>query len=332
LADNDDDNDGLSNRQEFRGFMWGPPLVEKSAIGPDQLYQSPAYVPEGQAKHFRTDPQQWKELFVKFQYYDFDYYTGACGGYCRFAIGSAFANAGVKVHAVSIDEPPGFMAGGSVDDWAQHNIDVVYVINVLSGNYGAADGHIDKRGIRDWTWDTKGFSVIGDHIDYGAFTLTYKEATDNYFSDSPYEEGGGMAYLDPNIHTVYGGDVQDINDNGINNEDVLIGWEAGSEAASLQGDRLVLPIGYANTYSALDIDNDDMVELPLAADPENIPAQNESTKAQVLKHTITHEMGHAVGMTHNSNSDCLMYEYSQNWRRDHNFSDFAKGQMRIHNN
>jgi len=89
---------------------------------------------------------------------------------------------------VSMDAPPGFMAGGSVDDWAQNNIDVVYVINVLSGNYGTADGHIDKRGIRDWTWDTKGFSAIGDNIDYGAFTLTYKEATDNYVNDSPYLE------------------------------------------------------------------------------------------------------------------------------------------------
>jgi len=335
LANNDDDGDGLSNREEFRGFMWGPPMVEKTGadIGGDKLYQSTAWVPEGQAQHFRTDPQQWKDLFVKFQFYDFDTYTDQCGGDCRFAIGAAYANAGVRVHAVSMDAPPAFMAGGTVDDWAQNNIDVVYVINVLSGNYGAADGHIDKRGVRDWTWDVKGFSAIGNNIDYGAFTLTYKEATDNYFNDKPYIEAGGSATaLDANIHNSSGGSVQDINDNGINNVDAaLLDWEAGSESAPLDGDRLMLPIGYTHTYSALDINNNGMVELPLVADPNDIPEENESTKAQVLKHTITHEMGHAVGMTHNSNSDCLMYEYSQNWRRDHNFSDFAKGQMRIHN-
>jgi len=69
----------------------------------------------------------------------------------------------------------------------------------------------------------------------------------------------------------------------------------------------------------------------VVADPGSIPPENESTLQQVLKHTITHEMGHAVGMTHNSNSDCVMYEYSQNWRRDHHFSDFALNQMRILN-
>ena len=67
------------------------------------------------------------------------------------------------------------------------------------------------------------------------------------------------------------------------------------------------------------------------ANPASIPQENESSLAQVLKHTITHEMGHAVGMTHNANSDCVMFEYSQNYRRDHNFSDFAKNQMRIVN-
>jgi len=40
----------------------------------------------------------------------------------------------------------------------------------------------------------------------------------------------------------------------------------------------------------------------------------------VLKHTITHELGHAVGIPHNDISDCLMSSTSSNWKRDGYFS------------
>jgi hypothetical protein len=326
VADTDDDNDGLTNLEEFRGFKWGPAMVQISggAIGPGQTYQSIAYVPEGPVRHFRTNPLAEKDLFVKFTGYDTDGYTGACGGECPFAVGAAYANAGVTVRAVSTNVPPAFMTTDNVADW-ENNISVVNVINVLAGTYGTSDGHINKRGIRDWAWDTKGYSAIGDNTAYGSFTLTYWQPTRNYFNDRPYLESfdvdaagcGAGNLLDP----IDGSCVRDVNDNGE--------VDAGE---ALSGDRLGYPpIGYNLTYSALDIDNDRMVELPVVADPGSIPPENESTLQQVLKHTITHEMGHAVGMTHNSNSDCVMYEYSQNWRRDHHFSDFALNQMHILN-
>ena len=94
----------------------------------------------------------------------------------------------------------------------------------------------------------------------------------------------------------------------------------------------VLPGEYRSDLSTFDVDNDGKVELPEVNDPASIDPNFEYTRAHVLKHTITHEMGHAVGMAHNSDSTCLMYEYSNNWSRDHFFSDYAKSQMQIHNN
>ena len=47
--------------------------------------------------------------------------------------------------------------------------------------------------------------------------------------------------------------------------------------------------------------------------------------------TTRHELGHAVGMGHNSDDSCLMYQYSNNWVRDHKFSNTAKQQMFVYN-
>ena len=91
LAGNDDDNDGLTNLEEYRGFMWGPAMVAQP-IGAGQTYQSAAYVPEGAVKHFRTDPIAEKDLFVKFTDYETaGYAIAACGGKCPFAVGAAAA-------------------------------------------------------------------------------------------------------------------------------------------------------------------------------------------------------------------------------------------------
>jgi hypothetical protein len=91
--------------------------------------------------------------------------------------------------------------------------------------------------------------------------------------------------------------------------------------------------------SPFDIDNDGVVELPFTMDPDNIDPTSEQdqkgepyTKARVLKHTITHEMGHGLGgVQHVLNSKCLMYEWSPDWRRDDYISDEFRARLNVHN-
>ncbi|MGD8500282.1 MAG: hypothetical protein PVJ86_06525 [Phycisphaerales bacterium] len=93
---------------------------------------------------------------------------------------------------------------------------------------------------------------------------------------------------------------------------------------------------WSQDLSPHDIDNDGLVELPRKA---QVPVStDEYTKAQVVRHTVTHEMGHATGISgpypggHCNESTCLMYQYSNNWNRDGHFCDDCRGMIRVHNN
>jgi hypothetical protein len=334
----DEDGDGLSNFKEYRGFKWGPPMVAVSGGLADSnyIYQTTAYKPYGTADHFRTKPSR-KDLFVKVRNYDFitgnsdTSYDAPCD--CPFAVGAAFYNAGIDVHAVSLNKLPSFM-GAVLDTTAwEVNIDVGVVTNMLSpAVYGTSDGNIDKKGVRDWEWDTKGWSNIGSSTTYGADTKTFQLALDNYFCQRPYLDGspGNAAYLDPLSS------VEDKNDNGI-----LDSGEDANQSGALNGDRYTIPVNYGDpndstTYnsrhSSLDVDRDGRVELPVISDPAQAYLYvNEYSRAQVLKHTITHEMGHMVGADHTTVSTCVMRDISNNWSRDDSFSDAAKAAIRIHN-
>ena len=54
-------------------------------------------------------------------------------------------------------------------------------------------------------------------------------------------------------------------------------------------------------------------------------------KAQVLKHTTSHELGHGIGMTDNEDPDCLMCGTTKDWRRDWYFSALPISEVKIHN-
>jgi len=298
--------DGLTNFEEYRGFVWG-----QVQLSNDAAYQTPAYVPVSASPvHLRTDPTI-KDLFVQYAGYD---------ATDPFAIGAAFFNAGIDVHAIaSVLLQP---AGLNDSPWANsHSITVTN----SPFFYPYTDGWLNPRAVRDWTFDTKGDSGVGTANAYGTGTATYRPSLDGYFTDKPYRDygktwngtqwtTGANSALDP-ISA-----VEDADDNGLqgNREDSL-----PSKNGVFDGDLRILG-GHYEYLSPVDINHNGKVELPLQK------TSPEYTRQQVLKHTITHEMGHAVGMTHNANADCVMFQESNNWSRDGRFSDAAKAQAQFH--
>src|SRR5438094_84454 len=58
----------------------------------------------------------------------------------------------------------------------------------------------------------------------------------------------------------------------------------------------------------------------------------QSTKQQLIRGLITHELGHNVGVnTHTTDATDIMYQYTSNWIRDGHFSPTAAGLLQIHN-
>ena len=304
--------DKLTNFAEYRGFKWGA-----LKLSSDADYKTPAWVFDS-VQFFRTSPFR-KDLFVKFTGYDPTLYP--------FAIGDAFNEAGIKVWAVS-----------STDAIAasNKNIHVLSITHNTTTNYqGATDStaRIKWVSLRNWQWFTKGESGIGTASRYGN-SITYEKALKFYVTDKPYKTGktwdGVSTWGNPNTWLDAINLVEDKNDNGIWNtgED-----KTGGAASALDGDVRVVN-SYTQNLSPFDINYNGLVELPVAGNPASVDSRYEYTKKQVLKHTITHEMGHGVGaadQNHNDDSGCLMYKYSNNWSRDGKFGSVAKGKIQIHN-
>jgi hypothetical protein len=326
----DPDGDGLTNLEELRGFRWGKlKRIEPDGTNP---YQTTAFVFDT-IDHFRTDPTK-KDLFVKYSNY---------GAANPFAIGKAFNEAAVHVHAVD--------ASAGLNE---SNIGVVLVNNELTRVYSDTNTGLDSPGhtnahtahrtgrLRDWEWATKGFSQIGNVTSYGSGTTTYQTALNNYFDEKPYADGqtctsgtcfgSNTTWTSPNTVLDPMSKVEDRNDDGSNTSSQGK-WDTGC------GDLVTCPwhsdvwvrgsfAGVLSAFNPLNIKDasgQPMVELPVGTSTKRY------TKAQVLKHTITHELGHAVGINHNYDSTCLMYIYSNDWGRDGKFSNYAIGQIRVHN-
>jgi hypothetical protein len=314
--------DGLTNFQEYRGFKWG--WLAPNAL-PDATYKTVAYLPVKNADltmktdHFRTDPTR-KDLFVQYVNYSDTY---------PFAVGAAFNNARIDVHAV--DKTLTASLGSQEIDPLEIISDTGYDTN---SGYG---GNIHQTGIRDWAWDTKGLSGVGNGIYWGAGTRTYQLAHSNYFTQKPYIEQtpGESGKLDP-IRTAADSlfTVEDVNDNGTKDT-----GEDKNNDRKLNGDLLqvatktcVHPTCTLNkNLSPFDIDKDGNVELPECSLASSIDSNYEYTWKHALKSTITHELGHAVGIYHTTVYNCIMANVSGNWSRDHTFSAEASSQIQIHN-
>ena len=354
----DPDGDGLTIIQELRGVKWGN-LVSWSSSAPNVIhgycsvsgakcfsdascpnagdrcviydYKNQAFAQEvnsdGTTKvdHFRLRPDK-KDLFVR--YYNYDAVNS-------FAVGGAFSEAGIDVHAIDY-------ATATSSNPGTRNIRVLNVNNELQGTFPDSntgllapyhtDGHIAKRitGVRNWEWATKGSSnVASSTAFYGSGTTTYQKALNYYFGDRAYTDGfslvSGSWTGNPNTKLDQISNVEDKNDNGANDGEQVISGTWSSDVVVLGSFNLV------NGNSPFDINNDGKIELPIQADPLSIDSANQYAKQQVLKHTITHEIFHAIGLYHNQDNTCLMYEYSNNWSRDGHLSNYGKAQIKVYN-
>jgi uncharacterized delta-60 repeat protein len=356
------DKDGLTNFDEYRGFMWGQLVPNDGSYGQCSItktrncstnascpagqtcvpygYQTAAYVPvldpaNGMSKmvHLRTDPRR-KNLFVKYTNYDGDY---------PFAIGLAYLNQAIDVHAADASVIPAN---------SDRKIDVLSITHELSNTFISEDPNLYRRSVRDWTFKTLGLSGFGNTTTYGS-ALTYKRVLEAYFSNKPFKDNttlrssssslsnGPWDPPDGKLNPI--ARVEDANDNGKKD-----GGEDKSGNGQLDGDYPVPlnacssgpPWNYNQQLSPFNINNNyyngdpnrPLIELPVASNPDTVNAANESTREQVLKHVITHELGHALGITfENADSTCVMYQYSNNWIRDGHFSTDAAALIRVHN-
>jgi hypothetical protein len=361
-----DNGDGLTAFDEYRGFLWGDLEKAENMTLPvpwNQVYQTPAFLQKLDASgnpllaHFRTDPTR-KDLFLM--------YTGFSGTYAGyvanpdtaqppFAIGYAYDEQLIHVHAWNMAPPPG--GWGDPTGVQDVKIDPLQVENDLTGHYQNHDGHIKWLSVRSWDFDTLGKSGVGSPTQYGPGTKDYYDTLALYFGDVPYwdqyepnhslKSCGGCV---PNVLDPIGvqgledtDDNGDVSGHGPNSEDHSS--QGGDDDRKLDGDHVDAAWEASNPghpehdLSPFDVDQDDLL-LPAGQGNHGLeqpgvaavgPNVWEYSRAQVFKHVLTHEIGHAVGITHLNDPTGVMFNTTNNWLRDGHFSDVADESIQIHN-
>ncbi len=294
-------------------------------------------------------------------------YNGGANCEAPFAVGDAFDAVGIDVHVRSLD----VLSPNPIGDAEIHVITMVNVewFNNVVGqaNRLLQDGPTNPAGDRNWSFDRKGESCIGSESNYqdcpGNYTETYQIPQDHYFDDAPF--GNGVTFigdplnptailpptdppqpphLDPRTQVLTPPSGSTVN----TDDDPFVNAGCSPNGAENLGDYWAIDGGapcYGKDLSSEDIDNDGRVEfgngVREANGMQNIPDVPthadvnlfESTRGQVLKRTITHELGHAVGIDHDLDPapECLMRGSSESWHNDDAFCSNAVNNIDIHN-
>ena len=135
--------------------------------------------------------------------------------------------------------------------------------------------------------------------------------------------------------------VEDKDDDGIKDKK-----EDSNRNGLLDGDKIETDVStWANSgkLNPFNIDNDEYIELPQnKGDPFEVPSWDEYDMAAVFQSVITHEIGHAVGMGqgdsalvdnlgHCFDPNCVMYQYSIDWKRADHFCPYHQNMIMIPN-
>jgi len=248
------------------------------------------------------------------------------------------------------------------------HIDVLIIRHdrFIEGLFSWEDGHLiflgaspptdeNKTGSRFWTWSTKGVAKSANpEITYG-YAITLKSAIESYL-------GGDKPYLKGNIWTPTGWQTINETDPGYDpalveqhrnklasldkSEDPTDGILIYSPGLIVNGDRRLGTYPEWNDFGNLnpfDINGNNIYEMPPASNPFEVdPAVEQDqfgvpyTRARVIRHIITHELGHAlIGPEHsteqvNGQFD-LLFGFTNDWSRDHLLHDWSRSRIRIHN-
>jgi hypothetical protein len=257
---------------------------------------------------------------------------------------------------------------------ASATLDMATVVYEAVRCAGSCD-HTLKWGLRDFHTPLLGSANAGSPSAYGDPVQIFKKAVDVYFLDRPYRRplanplDADYDGLRPSFTDAQGrvipmlppeesvGDFSanaKTTDNGILDggegfvfvrDDLgnLVVDGGGNPIPRLRGD-VFDRNSFAADMSALDINNDGCVELPLAYDPSllgrcdphaDFATGEQATKRQVVRQLITHELGHAVGIGDHSNAyvqnpDAIA-AFNLDWTRDGYFSPGSAAKVMIHN-
>ena len=178
---------------------------------------------------------------------------------------------------------------------------------------------INPLGMRKWDWSTLAYAATHTTQNQGSMyglAVALGAPINNYFNDRPYIDGNNNGLLDP---------ISQLSGDSIKTD-----WKDVYENGEL---------------SPFNIDGDLFIELPVVSDPNSAgpfdigPMERDDaipprpyTIQRVLMHVTTHEIAHALGgALHTDDPLCLMYNVSNNWKRDHHLSDYYRSLLRIHN-